>query len=203
MSQLPVGKKILLYQGAVNVGRGIEWIMDVMAFLPECHFVVAGVGDEYPRLKAMSDTMANVTFLGRVEPTVLHALTKKADLGLALLENRGLNYYYSLPNRMADYIEAHLPVVATDFPEIHRVVSTYDIGLLVPAVPFDMDKGVSQKPDAAQLAQTINDALTLWQSIPLAEKEERFNRAAADFTWENDKKVLLKQIGTIKTKNQR
>ena len=36
---------ILLYQGAVNIGRGIHELVDAMGHLPECRLVVAGDGD--------------------------------------------------------------------------------------------------------------------------------------------------------------
>ena len=100
LAELPADKRILLYQGAVNIGRGIEWIMAAMPYLPDCHLVVAGVGDIFQQLKreAADAKLENVTFLGRVEPSILHCLTSSAALGLSLLENRGLNYYYSFPN---------------------------------------------------------------------------------------------------------
>ena len=34
----------LLYQGAVNVGRGVDWAIDALEWLPECRLVVAGGG---------------------------------------------------------------------------------------------------------------------------------------------------------------
>lgn len=200
LDKLPQGKHILLYQGAVNIGRGIEWIMDAMPYLDDCHFVVAGVGDEYNLLKQRAeceDLRDKVTFLGRVAPEKLHSLTKHASLGMSLLENRGLNYYYSLPNRLADFVQAGVPVLATDFPEIRRVVEGYGIGTLVPPVVFDIERLQSEPPDPKLLAKTITDTLVFWQSMPEVEKKNRFDKAAKDLSWENDKKVLLNSVDTI------
>jgi glycosyltransferase involved in cell wall biosynthesis len=197
MAEVGEGRRILLYQGAVNIGRGIEWIVQAMPLLPECVLVVAGVGDIYDELRAKAATMDNVRFLGRVSPEVLHGLTGWASLGLSLLENRGLNYYYSLPNRIADFVQAGVPVLATDFPEIRRVVEQYGIGTLVAPVPFDPKTYTSAIPDPAQTAQTIRDALAYWDSLPDEERKARFTRAAADLNWNNDKKKLLMQFDTI------
>ena len=193
------GRKMLLYQGAVNIGRGIEWVMDAMQYLPSCQFVVAGTGDEYARLREYSKRMDNVTMLGRVEPDKLHRLTRFADLGISLLENRGLNYYYSLPNRIADFVQAGVPVLATDFPEIRRVVEEYGIGTLVPSTEFDAERGASTPPDPAALASLIESTLEKWDSLPADEKQHRFERAAKDLSFDKDKKILLETLDTIFT----
>ncbi len=197
LAHIPADKKILLYQGAVNMGRGIEWVIAAMPLLPDCHFVVAGTGDEYSRLSKENAAVPNVTFLGRVEPPVLHCLTRKAALGMSLLENKGLNYYYSLPNRLADFIQAGVPVVATDFPEIRKVVATYGVGTLVSSECNADASGLVPQADAEQLARTVSDALSYWQELPKSERESRFSRASSDLSWKNDKKTLLLQIGTI------
>ena len=200
LSAIPEGKKMLLYQGAVNIGRGVEWILDAMQYLPECHYVIAGVGDEYQRLKDYSASKGwsdRVTFLGRLEPRQLHALTPHADLGLALLENRGLNYYYTLPNRISDFVQGGVPILGTDFPEVRRVVEKYQIGTLIPPQPFDSETMHSEPPDSVQLAETVRQTLAYWDAVDADDRKTRFSSAAADLSWENDKKVLLQQFSTI------
>ena len=201
LSRLPSDKYLLLYQGAVNIGRGIEWVMDAMPYLPECHLVVAGNGDilDWLKQRAVESALTDrVTFLGRVEPRVLHTLTKSAALGLSLLENRGLNYYYSLPNRIADFVQAGVPVLATDFPEIHRVVEGYGIGRLVPPATFHPEQGTSTPPDPERLAETIMETIKHFRhELSSQELEAIFSRAAAELSWENDKKTLLEQVDTI------
>lgn len=189
----------ILYQGAVNVGRGIEAVMEAMPLLDDCCLLVAGVGDKYDELRARAREMPcdNITFLGRLEPDMLREITAKADLGLSLLENRGLNYFYSFPNRIADFVQAGVPVLATDFPEIHRVVDGFGIGTLVKPAPFDEATCSSQWPKPEEMAAIIRKALNYWDSMPEQEKRRRFAIAAANLSWENDKKVLLKAFNTI------
>jgi glycosyltransferase involved in cell wall biosynthesis len=127
-------KKILLYQGAVNVGRGVEWTIDAMPYIDNAVFYVAGDGDILQHLKndvAEKKLDDRVIFLGRIPFEELHAHTISADLGISLLENKGLNYYYSLPNRIFDFMHAHVPIIATDFPEIRKVVAGSETGVLI------------------------------------------------------------------------
>ena len=193
------GQKILLYQGAVNVGRGIEAVMEAMPLLRECHLLVAGVGDKYLELRRRAEEIGsgNITFLGRLEPALLHSLTHHADLGISLLENRGLNYYYSFPNRIADFVQAGVPVLATDFPEIHRVVEGFGIGTLVEPASFDVETCRSQWPLPEEMAAIIRGALQYWETMSGQEKRRRFETAAQNLSWENDKKNLINAFSTI------
>lgn len=199
LANVAEGQKILLYQGAVNVGRGIEVVMQAMPLLPECHLLVAGVGDKYQELRQRAEEMhcGNISFLGRLEPAMLHSLTLHADLGLSLLENRGLNYYYSFPNRIADFVQAGVPVLATDFPEIHRIVDGFGIGTLVEPAPFDSKRRTSQWPLPEEMAAIILDALHYWESLPDDEKKHHFATAALNLSWQNDKKILINAFNTI------
>lgn len=192
-----VGEKyVLMYQGAVNVGRGVEWIVEAMPFLDDCEFVVAGNGDIFDSVRALVRERGledRVHLLGRLPLDQLCQWTSRADLGMSLLENRGLNYYYSLPNRIADFVQCGVPVLATDFPEIRRVVEGYGIGTLV---PDDLTSPES-------LAAVIRQALAHWAGVNPDERRRRFALAADELSWENDKNVLLRQVGTIFSHNCR
>ncbi|WP_205127803.1 hypothetical protein, partial [Okeania hirsuta] len=55
------------------------------------------------------DLQKQVKFLGYLDPEELRRITPQAHLGLNLLENKGLSYYYSLANKTFDYLQAGLP----------------------------------------------------------------------------------------------
>ena len=173
------GKYVLLYQGAVNIGRGIEWIIDAMPYLDEYVFYIAGDGDITNELIERTKELQvedRVIFLGRIPFEQLPSYTACADIGVNLLENLGLNYYFSLPNRIFDYIRKNIPILASDFPEIRRIVSHYDIGTLV------------NQYDPKFLSSTIQEMLK-------NEKNEKgFAAANAELTWENESKTLLKIV---------
>ena len=49
-------------------------------------------------------------------------------MGLSIEENNGLSYYYSMPNKVSDYIQQRVPVVVSDFPEMRKVVDRFNAG---------------------------------------------------------------------------
>ena len=186
----------LLYQGAVNIGRGIREMIDVIQFLPDCRLVVAGDGDV---LESMKDYAASlpwhdrVEFLGRVQPDRLRALTAQASLGFCLLEDLGLNYRYSLPNRIADFAQAGVPVLATDFPEIRHVIEEYGTGTLVEPLPA-VKSGDDYAQVLSRLAEAVRAALRLWRDLPEEEYRRRFAQAADELNWQHEQKKLLAAV---------
>ena len=187
---------ILLYQGAVNIGRGIREMIDVLQYLPDCRLVVAGDGDLLEEMKAYAATLPwhdRVVFLGRVQPDRLRSLTAQATLGLCLLEDLGLNYRFSLPNRIADFAQAGVPVLATDFPEIHRVIEEYGTGSLVEPLPAEKE-GEAYRQYLARLAETVLVALRYWHELPAEEYRRRFARAAEELNWQHEQKKLLTAV---------
>lgn len=181
----------LIYQGAVNKGRCVKELIDAFEFLPTCRFIVAGSGDllEHMKLYAASKPYSSrIVFTGRLRPDQLKTLTSRASLGFCLMENMGLNYYLSLPNRIADYAAAHIPVLANDFPEIRRVLQAHPIGSCI-------DEKVIYDPRL--LAESISQLLAEWHAIPLPERNSRFNSALDDMSWKNEQKKLIDHLDTI------
>ncbi|MBK8658934.1 MAG: glycosyltransferase [Bacteroidetes bacterium] len=123
----------LIYQGALNEGRGLENLIEAMKHLP-AQLTIAGDGDLTEQLKArvkLSGLEHQVTFTGYVKPEELRKLTASAHIGVNLLENKGLSYYYSLANKFADYIHAGLPQICVAFPEYKTLNDQYQVGVLI------------------------------------------------------------------------
>lgn len=172
-------KKIILYQGAVNVGRGIEWIIDAMPFIENAVFVIIGNGDVKSDMEAKCKEMGltdKVFFLGHVPFDELSEYTRSADLGVCLLKNQGLSYYYSLPNRVFDYMQQHVPLLATDFPEIANVLRNHGTGVLV------------SHYEPKYLAETIQQ---IFES-PI--DHEKYEKACEHFNWEKEEEIMLSII---------
>jgi glycosyltransferase involved in cell wall biosynthesis len=124
-------KKIILYQGAINIGRGLELMIDTIKYLPNYIFVVIGDGDLLKGLKEQiikENLEAKVKFLGKLNPRDLQKITPLANLGISLEEDLGLNYRFALPNKIFDYIQAELPVLVSNLPEMKQVVNKYKVG---------------------------------------------------------------------------
>ncbi|MCS6929181.1 MAG: glycosyltransferase [Saprospiraceae bacterium] len=125
---------LLLYQGALNQGRGIEALLLAMTQLDDCQLWLAGKGDLWEALTKMAQQLHlkhRVRFLGRLSPEALRQLTPKAWLGLNLIEKRSQSYYYSLANKFFDYVQAGVPVLTMDFPEYRLLNSQYEVAYLL------------------------------------------------------------------------
>ena len=116
-------KKIILYQGAINKGRGLELMIEAMTFLDNAIFLIIGSGDIEKNIHNLVKELnleEKVTFIDRIPPIELQKLTPLADLGLSIEENLGLNYKYALPNKLFDYIQAKIPVLVSNLDEINE-----------------------------------------------------------------------------------
>ena len=173
-------KKIILYQGALNDGRGLEEMIEVMPLLENCELWLAGEGDLSKVLREQTTKIGvedRVKFLGMILPEQLPQITAKADIGLNLLKNKGLNYYYSLANKTFDYIQAGIPAIHMDFPEYRIINEKYKIGVLIP--------DLNQETILAAVSKLIEE-----DHYELIQKN--CSAAAKELTWENEEKKLLK-----------
>lgn len=189
----------VLYQGAVNVGRGVRELIDAMRWLPNCELVVAGNGDIKADLEEYSSGLewrSRIKFLGRVAPAQLHQLTCTADLGVCLLEDLGLNYRYSLPNRIADFAQAGVPILATNFVEISRVINEYGTGALTEPCP-QQKSGEDYHNYVKNLALTIGQTIDFWRNMDEGQRTAIFARAGEELCWDKEKKKLINIIDTI------
>lgn len=182
------GSKMLLYQGAVNVGRGVDWMIEAMEYLPEYRLVVAGNGDELDDMKALASSKPwkdRITFVGRLAPEELKKMTQQAHIGLVLLADLGKNYYYSLPNRISDFVHVGVPVLATDFPEIRKVVSHYGIGSLI------------EGHDPETIAQKVREMSRQWDDVDETGRQEIFSKAADELNWDSEKRHLIEVVDSL------
>jgi glycosyltransferase involved in cell wall biosynthesis len=129
-------KKILLTQGTgMNANRGIEELILSIHHLPENFIlVIAGGGLVIDGLKKLVTTEKldrRVFFTGSLLPEILRGLTQKAFCGFSLDKPTCLNYYYSLPNKLFDYIAAHIPVIGSNMPEVAAIIETYKVGTVL------------------------------------------------------------------------
>lgn len=152
-------KKIILYQGRLNDGRGLENAILAMQQIEHAELWLAGEGDRSEELRQLvrkQGLTEKVRFLGYLRPEALRDITLQAHIGLNLLENKSLSYYYSLANKAFDYIQAGLPSVQMDFPEYRALHDQFGVFALVP------DQELSSLVECLQ--RLLTDA-NYWQQI--------------------------------------
>ncbi len=172
-------RKVIIYQGTINVGRGIEQTIQSMQFIENAVFLIIGDGDIVSELYQLTDKLKlndKVIFLEKISFKYLYNYTKFADIGISLEENIGLNYYYALPNKLFDYIRAEVPVLVSRLPEIEKIVKTYDIGCFI------------KNHNPKHIAEKIN--FMLHSPDKMQDWKTNLKKASAAFCWENEEKVL-------------
>ena len=118
------GKKIILYQGSVNVERGLEEMMRAMEFLPDFRLLVCGDGDILQDLISMRSKMSwkdRIEFKGSIALERLPEYTVQADVGISIEKLTGMSYTYALPNKVFDYVQAGIPVLVSNMPEVVKL----------------------------------------------------------------------------------
>lgn len=128
------GEAFIIYQGALNVGRGIEEAILAMNKISGLTLNIYGDGPIESELKALiaREKLENkVNLMGAVLPQDLKNITAKAFVGLTLFSSTGLHHQYSLANRFFDYFHAGIPQVAMNYSEYKSFNEKYDIAELI------------------------------------------------------------------------
>lgn len=182
-NQIYSSKYKIIYQGALNLGRGIELMIKAMAFLEEATLFVVGDGDLSDELHKIADDEpypGRIIFTGKIAPAELHRITCQCNLGLSLEEDMGLNYRMALPNKIFDYVQARIPVCCSDLPEMSALIHTHGIG------------EICRKRTPKGLAEQMREMLE--NSEKIASWKKNLTQAADELCWEKEQDKLLKII---------
>jgi glycosyltransferase involved in cell wall biosynthesis len=125
---------VVLYLGGLMAGRGLEQLVEAIALVPSAQLVLLGQGPLADELRQRAERLgagARVTLLAPVAPDEVVAFAASADIGVSPIVPSCLNYRYSLPNKLFQYMAAGIPVLASDFPQVREIVETAACGVLV------------------------------------------------------------------------
>lgn len=180
--QLPENKFIIILQGnAIHKGRGGEEMVEAMTKIDNALLLVIGQGDVIAEMKQMAKTLQieeRIMFINRVTPQLLRNYTHLADLGVSFDQNLSLNHYFSLPNKIFEYIHAGVPVLTSNLPERKRIVEQYQVGIVIDNFsPTNIAKEINKLIENKEIISTY---------------KENCRKAAQVLNWENEEKVIQK-----------
>ncbi|MCC6369775.1 MAG: glycosyltransferase [Bacteroidia bacterium] len=184
---LPLDKHMVLLQGAgINVDRGAEELIDAMTYIDNAVLYIVGGGDVWPVLQSKIEAKQlkdKVILINKIPKSELLHYTFNADLGLSIDKDNNPNYHFSLPNKIFDYLQAGVPILASRLPEIENVINTYGTGDFI----------TNHEP--ASIAVKIKEML-----LPQNQARYRLNMQKANeaLNWNAEKIKLMEVIARVK-----
>jgi len=173
--------KMLILQGSgINIDRGAEEAVEMMQYLENVILYIIGSGDVFDNLKKKIDRLnlnSKVFLKNKMPYSELMKYTQLADLGLTLDKNTNLNYILSLPNKVFDYLQAGIPILASNTKVVSNLVHKNNIGF------------VTKTHNPKELATIVNSIFTdgtkycLWKENLITLKSK--------LNWENEEKKLI------------
>lgn len=183
-SQTPSDRSLVLYQGGLQPGRGLLKLVDAVARVPQISLVLMGEGrlreDLQRRVQAYgTEVRQRIHFHPAVALDELPAVTGTADIGVHPLQGDCLNHAYASPNKIFEYFHAGLPVVASDLPEMRRIIGSN----------LEESPGVLTKETTKDLAHALK---MLGQNANLRKQLAKAAiRASQQYCWEAQEHILL------------
>ena len=177
-----------MYHGVLTNARGIETLLRLAARNPEICAFILGNGQE-PYVKQLHRLAEELKVEDRVQfhPAVrieeLWRFVGAADLSLMMIEGKAKSYYYALPNKLFESIQSLTPIVASDFPEMKRIIDHYGIGLT--CNPDDLEA----INECVEKIRTEKDFYTRCK--------ENMRLAKEELCWEKEKQVLIRAFKEI------
>jgi glycosyltransferase involved in cell wall biosynthesis len=180
MFNLPADSKIIVYQGMILHGRGLKIILPILDRLDNAYLVIIGDGDQKEFYESLTEELKlnnKVFFIGLKTQNELTNFTAGADMGLSIIEDLSLSYYYALPNKLFEYVMAEVPVIVSNMPQMKEIVDKYHVGVCV------------NHNDSDEITKVINYYLQNEKS--LLELKENCKKASEELCWEKEIESLL------------
>lgn len=171
----------ILYQGSVNVGRGLDVLIQAMHHVQGYKLYVCGLGNLYDEMRTLVRTEGledKVEFKGYVEPDKLRIFTARAALGFTLFSNDGLSNQHSLANRFFDYLHHGVPQIAMNYPEYRRFNEKFEVAELLDDLNVEaLSKAINKVLNNKEIHRNL---------------QENCLKARSEHHWEKDEQRMLK-----------
>lgn len=149
---------VVLYQGGLQQGRGLPLLVEAATQVENAYFVFIGGGRMEQVLKSQVEEFglqSRVHFIETLSLDKLPIYTAAADIGVQALENTCLNHYSTDSNKLFEYAMAGLATIATNMPEIRKIIDQHKFGILVePGNVSALADAINRLVQDADLRQT-------------------------------------------------
>jgi len=180
------GNKIrMIYQG---MGAPQRHVMDVVNMVDdlddrfELDMILVPGDEKYIReVKQKAQSQKKIRFLDPVPMPEIPKLCNQYDLGIYPLQPISLNHYYSLPNKIFEFVQSRVGIVVYPLPEMKRIITQYGCGV------------VANDFNPKTFAQTINrlSSEDIWQM------KQKANQAAQKLCAEENQKKFAEIVDRL------
>jgi glycosyltransferase involved in cell wall biosynthesis len=182
------GTPVLIYQGGLLPRRNIEALVEAVGLVVNRPLALALVGSG-PLQAEIERTIARRGLRGRVflktdvDWADIAGWTASADVGVIPYPDADLNARYCTPNKLYEYVQAGVPILANDLPELRRHVRDTGFGLTV------------AMSDAPAIARAIAEMLS--DSSRLREMRARILSRREEFSWHRASEDYLRRLDRL------
>jgi glycosyltransferase involved in cell wall biosynthesis len=182
--QLAAGRVRFLFQGNFAPDRGIHELLRVWARVDSTKAVLFLRGPDNPYKAPCVALAKQLGILDRsayfLEPVLEHELVAaatEADVGIIPYKAVTINYRYACPNKLSQYMQAGLAILANNLDFVRYAVNRYQCGLI-----YDVN-------DPDNFLETIN---RLIYDAPFRGKcrKQAKEMAVREYNWENMSREL-------------
>lgn len=162
---LSANDPVILLQGGFAPNRNLEVLVRAMKYLrhPRAVLILMGRGNFGKKLRIIAQKEVppgKILFKDAVPQEELLNWTCTADIGIIPYPAVDMNTTYCTPNKLFEYIQAGLPILANDLPELRRFVSETGFGQVTrmdkpEAIAAALDTMLEDPATIAQLKTTL------------------------------------------------
>ena len=177
-------KLIFIYVGGLQSGRGIYHMLKAFSNPTiNSHLVFVGSGILENEIKKFSKKYHNIHILKPVAHDTLVQLISSANVGLSTIEKVSLSDFYSLPNKFFEFAFANLYILASNFPDMKRLIKKYSLGSCI-----------------------IPSTNALIREIKFLENNKKkakvLKRNLVDLQWQSQAKILIRSYSNFLKKSE-
>lgn len=176
--------KLFWFSQTIGPGRGIEEFIHLLKFFrKELSLNLLGdiAADYEILLRSIMPSQHTIVFHALVDERDLPRKIADFDIGLALELTNPPSRDYTITNKFFQYLQAGLPVIATETAGQKEIIDQQKIGIMFPQNPAS--------GDMERLIAWVNDI----ESIRLARRGVKM--AALYYSWERESAKLLNLVG--------
>jgi glycosyltransferase involved in cell wall biosynthesis len=175
---------VIIHAGPLRATYAALEILTALASLgkavPELVLLVVGGSPDTEPLGSLVNRLqraGRLVVLPYVPREEVAALIRGADVGLSLVLPVDVTHRLASPTKLFEYMQAGLPVIGSDVPEIHDVLTQFQCGLLVDATkPSEIASALERLTKDGSLRKTL---------------AESARTAATHFGWDAEREVLV------------